>query len=86
MAEVAGVGMQGGDLADGLGQAVSWGTVGFGGKQSEHFDTESAGEPGRAMDTAGGKPWRHRGAVDHHDNAGRGGDEVLVADGVWRRV
>jgi hypothetical protein len=84
--EVAGVGVEGGHVGDRLGQAVGWGTVGLGAEQSEELGAELAGEPGRAMDTTGGKPCRYRGAVDHHDNAGRGGDEILVADGVWRRA
>ena len=83
MAEVAGVGVQGGHGGDGLGQAVGRGTVGLGAQQDEELDAELAGEPGPAMPAPGAKPGRDRGAIDYHRDAGGGADEVLVAGGVW---
>jgi hypothetical protein len=83
MAEVAGVGVQGSDVGDRLGQALSGGLVGLGGEQREQLDAEASCEPGRAVNASRGEPRRDRSAVDHDHHAGSSGDEVLVAGGVW---
>jgi hypothetical protein len=56
MAEVAGVGMQGGHLGDRLGQAVGWAVVGRSREQSEELYPELVGEPSRAVPATGRKP------------------------------
>ncbi len=43
MAEVAGVGVQGGDVGDRLGQAVGWAMVGLGGEQGEELCRRGGG-------------------------------------------
>jgi hypothetical protein len=52
MAEVAGVGMEGGHFGDRPGQAVGWAAVGLG-EQGERLGAEAAREPGRAMYASG---------------------------------
>jgi hypothetical protein len=53
MVEVAGVGVESGDVGDRPGQAVGWAMVGLAGEQGEQLGAEAAGEPGRAMYASG---------------------------------
>jgi hypothetical protein len=83
MVKIACVGVQRGDVSDGLGEVVGQAAVGLAGKQAQEMCPEAAGEPGRSVGTPGPKFGRYRGAIDHHHAGSRGGDEVLVANGVW---